>query len=99
WFNAASFSVGNPRIIANSHTDVDTHGFQLEVAGGGGFGFFDVGNGSTEGRAMWSQQLSTGVWYHYVGTYDGATVRAYINGVQVASSPFAGGAIASSGQD
>jgi hypothetical protein len=44
--------------------------------------------------AIWSQQLVVGTWYHYVGVYDGPTVRAYFNGVQVGSAPFAGGAIA-----
>jgi hypothetical protein len=98
WFNAANFS-DNPRLIANSHTDQDAHGFQFMVNGGGGSGFFDVGNGSTEGRASWTKPLATGSWYHYAGTYDGATVCAYIDGVQVASNPYAGGAIALSGQD
>jgi hypothetical protein len=52
------------------------------------------GNGAAEGRASWSQQLVEGTWYHYVGVYNGATVTAYLNGVQVASAAFAGGAIA-----
>lgn len=29
--------------------------------------------------------LSTGVWQYLTGTYDGATIRTYINGVQVAT--------------
>jgi hypothetical protein len=29
-----------------------------------------------------SQQLVEGTWYHYVGVYNGATVGAYLNGVQ-----------------
>jgi Concanavalin A-like lectin/glucanases superfamily len=98
WFNAANF-MANSRIIANSHTDVDARGFQLEVNSGGASGFFDVGNGSIAGTASWSQQLATGAWHHYAGTYDGATVRAYIDGIQVASTPFAGGAIGLSGQN
>ena len=94
WFNAANLSNANPRLVANSHTDVDTKGFQLMFNGGGASGFFDVGNGTAEGRASWSQQLVAGTWYHYVGVYDGATVRAYLNGIQVASAAFAGGALA-----
>ena len=62
--------------------------------GGGASGYFDVGNGTAEGRASWSRQLVEGTWYHYAGVYDGATVSAYLNGVQVASVAFAGGAIA-----
>jgi hypothetical protein len=94
WFNAANLSNANPRLVANSHTDGDAKGFQLMFNGGGASGFFDVGNGNAEGRASWSQQLVEGTWYHYVGVYDGATVSAYLNGVQVASAAFAGGAIA-----
>jgi hypothetical protein len=61
---------------------------------GAASGFFDVGNGTAEERASWSQQFVEGTWYHYVGVYNGATVSAYLNGVQVASAAFAGGAIA-----
>jgi len=94
WFNAANLSNANPRLVANSHTDSDAKGFQLMLNGGGASGFFDVGNGTAEGRASWSQQLVAGTWYHYAGVYDGTTVSAYLNGVQVASAAFAGGAIA-----
>ena len=94
WFNAANLSNANPRLVANSHTDVDNKGFQLAFNSGGASGFFDVGNGTAEGRASWSQQLVEGTWYHYVGVYNGATVSAYLDGVQVASAAFAGGAIA-----
>ena len=94
WFNAANLSNGNLRLVANSHTDGDAKGFQLMFNSGGASGFFDVGNGTAEGRASWSQQLVEGTWYHYVGVYDGATVSAYLNGVRVASAAFAGGAIA-----
>jgi hypothetical protein len=94
WFNPANLSNANPRLVANSHTDRDAKGFQLMFNSGGASGFFGVGNGTATGRASWSQQLVRGAWYHYVGVYDGATVRAYFNGVQVASAAFAGGAIA-----
>lgn len=96
WFNAASLTGGNPRLLANAHTDSDATGFQLMFNGGGSSGFFDVGNGSDEGQAAWNEQLQTGVWYNYVGTYDGTTVRAYLNGVKVGSAPFSG-SIAPSG--
>jgi hypothetical protein len=94
WFNASNLGNANPRLVANSHTDIDFKGFQLAFNSGGGSGFFDVGNGTAQGYAGWSQRLVAGTWYNYVGVYDGATVSAYLNGVQVASVPFAGGAIA-----
>jgi len=33
---------------------------------------------------------SAGVWYHYVGTYDGATIRMYVNGASYSSTSYAG---------
>ncbi len=99
WIKPSNVGAGdNPRIVANDHTDSDNKGFQLMYNNGGATGFFDVGNGSAEGRATWSQQLVNGKWYLYTGVYDGSHVYAYINGVQVASSTLTG-SIAASGVD
>ena len=40
----------------------------------------------------------TGNWYHVVGTYDGAYVRLYVNGVLVAANP-ANGQMTDYGED
>lgn len=99
WFNASSLSGSSARLLANSHTDVDNKGFELMFRSGGATGFFDVGNGSANGMAGWTQQLVAGQWYHYVGVYDGSHVYAYLNNVQVASVNYSGGPIATSGYD
>ena len=100
WIQSTNVSAGdNPRIVSNSHTDTDDKGFQLMYNNGGASGFFDVSNGSSEGRATWSQSLANGTWYFYTGVYDGSHVYAYINGVQVASTSYSGGALAASGVD
>ena len=31
-------------------------------------------------------QYAPGKWHHFVGTYDGATMRLYVNGVEVAAA-------------
>ncbi len=104
WFKFSGYT-GNPRVVANDHTDCTDRGFQLAVNSGGASGFFDVGNGTGQpqltcggtggGMAYWSShQLTTGTWYFYAGTYNGSSVVAYINGQQVASAPYSGGAIA-----
>jgi RHS repeat-associated protein len=91
WFMTNSLNAGdNPRIVANSHTDVDGLGFQLSYGNGGGSGDFGVGTTGTSGRAAWTSSLTAGQWHHYVGTYDGSTVSAYIDGILVASAPASG---------
>ncbi|MHB8263606.1 MAG: LamG-like jellyroll fold domain-containing protein [Acidimicrobiales bacterium] len=100
WVKPSGYT-GNPRIVANDHTDAGppwTKGFQLEINNGGRSGFFDVGNGSAEGRAVWSmsQALPLNQWYFYVGVYNGSSVTAYLDGAEVGSMPFSGGAVAAS---
>jgi hypothetical protein len=95
WVNGSDFSGGH-RLVANSHTDIDLKGFQLAIGGGGTVGGFSVGNGSAYGDAsitQTSQTVETGRWYHIVGVYDGATVKCYLQGAQVASTAFTGGTL------
>ena len=33
---------------------------------------------------------SAGVWYHYIGTYDGATIKMYVNGSLYSSTAYVG---------
>ncbi|MDI6787053.1 MAG: right-handed parallel beta-helix repeat-containing protein [Planctomycetota bacterium] len=35
--------------------------------------------------------LATKTWYHIVGTYDGISIKMYVNGVLESTTPFAGG--------
>jgi len=101
WFNATTIAGANPRLVANSFTNSDNAGFQLMFinSGSGGGGFFDVGNGSAEGRAQWGNQLVANQWYYYCGTYDNANVRAYLNGSQIASAAFSGALAVGTGPD
>ena len=41
--------------------------------------------------------LSTGTWYHAVGTYDGSNIRLYLNGVQATSTTQTGSLASASG--
>lgn len=50
---------------------------------------FRVLDGATWGQAVWDEpEIEAGVWYHVVGTYDGATVRLYVDGQLKASTIF-----------
>ena len=56
----------------------------------------DAGNYSLGATADMSNYVTTtvaptpGVWEHVVGTWDGAMLRLYLNGVQIGSKPFTG---------
>jgi hypothetical protein len=56
-----------------------------------GVGFF-IGPYSASGGSAWASPgvVATGAWQHLAGTYDGATTRFYVNGVETASATFAG---------
>lgn len=41
-------------------------------------------------RAQYTGALNTGQWYHAAGTYDGTTIRLYLNGVEVANTATTG---------
>ena len=89
WMKAGSWNTANSRIVANSHTDGDQTGFQLEVEARGSAGFFDVGDGRTSGMAYWSgHPLQLGRWYFYVGAFDGSTVSVYLDGALLAQVPY-----------
>jgi hypothetical protein len=92
WFKLASLPTDNPRVVADDHTDEDGAGFEMEINAGGTSGYFDVGtnNRDSPGAAAWTQTLSVGVWYQYIGTYNGTTVTAYLDGTPVATAPLGG---------
>ena len=46
--------------------------------------------GSTTTMASNTGEISTGQWYHVVGTYDGQTMRLYKNGQEIASTAKSG---------
>jgi hypothetical protein len=81
WFNLSNNTFSNfPRAITDGWTGTANKGFEIEFANAAGGITFDVGNGSTRAQPAYVATLSAGVWYHVVGTYDGANARLYING-------------------
>ena len=49
---------------------------------------FGVQSGTTPGTA--GGYITPGNWYHFVGTYDGTTIRAYINGSLIQQTSLSG---------
>ena len=96
WFNADSYpgSAKDPRLISKaSGTAGNDHVFML--------GTIKVGSavrlrtrvrvgGSTTTLIASSGDLAAGAWHHGAMTYDGSTLRLYLDGVEVGSTPLSG---------
>lgn len=53
---------------------------------------FSLGQSSLSwNRAISTTTLSFGQWYYVVGTYDGSTIRVYLNGTEEGSNTYGGG--------
>jgi len=59
----------------------DNETLNFNIGGGGGISWIDC-------RAEGVLTLNT--WQHVAGTYDGSNIKLYVNGAEVATTPFAG---------
>lgn len=104
WFYLSGAQVGNPRFVANSHTDQDHLGFQLHLGSNdcldaGSLILFDVGNGTSFACANSGITISNGQWYHIVGVYNGSTASIYVNGTLAGTPANLSGTIGASAVD
>ncbi|MGH7176842.1 MAG: LamG-like jellyroll fold domain-containing protein [Tepidisphaeraceae bacterium] len=86
WVKADTWANGNRRILQKGNTDN-----QYRLTGEGGLLKFHLAG--VNGGVLTTALPSTGVWHHVAATYDGATMRIFLDGVDVANGA-AGGAIA-----
>ena len=90
WFKADKF--GDARFLSKAtSTDPDDHYWMFGTASSSQF---RVRLKDTSGsNNNWNPSVSTmtkGAWYFAAMTYDGATIRVYLNGAEVNSTPWAG---------
>ena len=76
-------------IISKDGWAAGNEGFVLRAGGNGILSF------NFSGAGVWREVVSapimtTGKWYHVAGTYDGTTIRIYINGEEVGTSAYTG---------
>jgi hypothetical protein len=50
---------------------------------------FFVTNGATYSQCLITKTLNISQWYHFAGTYDGATLKMYLDGIEIDSDPAA----------
>jgi hypothetical protein len=86
----ASIGAGAETIIVNRNYDGSSVAINLSVAGGNnpGFGFFN-GAWRTSGIGATSI-VADGLFHRVCGTYDGTTLRFYLDGVEMANTPYTG---------
>ena len=94
WIKADTLGSSDPRIIskANGSAEKD-HYFMLgttQASGANRLRFRLKTGGSTKTLIASSGNVPTGQWAHVVATYNGATMRLYLNGVLVGSMPASG---------
>ena len=94
WVNLDGQSQGghNPRLLANGHSDATNLGFQLWV-NNGTEAECCFGNGSTFLIVSGGTVTASG-WNQLAATWDGTTVRLYLNGYQTATGSLSGTLVA-----
>ncbi|HEY7759920.1 MAG TPA: DUF2341 domain-containing protein [Burkholderiales bacterium] len=86
WIRLDSFGAGSDVSILIRKGDDNPNNYQFSI--GNQTPYFTINDGESTGLLSPSN-LGASQWYHLSATFDGATRRMYINGVQVASDSFA----------
>ncbi len=88
WINSSSFAGSiAPTIISKENAGGGT-GYRLRIIAGTGVPVFRVNEGSGGGTVSSSIAITTGNWYHIVGTYDGTSLKIYVNGQLAGTTAF-----------
>jgi len=83
WLNLDS--TGGSVFAARRNDDGD---YSWEATTNNGNGLALRVNSNTNIAQGDGSNIVTGVWQHYVGTYDGSTIRVYVDGSEIASTSY-----------
>jgi hypothetical protein len=86
WVNYTGLTPGPTVIMSNDNPSADNKGFMFSLEGAGhNLPAFWVGNGSNWNIAQSTIPIAASGWTHVVGTWDGSTVKVYLQGVLAAT--------------
>jgi CSLREA domain-containing protein len=87
WIHPTAFAPlnSNPSII-NKRTAANAEGYTFEVNNAGNGLYFEITTSNGVFSATAANALTLNIWQHVAATYDGANLKIFLNGNQVASN-------------
>ena len=91
WIKADSWGANSWEnvIVSKDGWASGPEGYTLRTGANGTLSF-NFGSGGVWTEVLSAPTMLTGKWYHVAGTFDGATLRIYINGVEVGTTAYVG---------
>jgi hypothetical protein len=91
WFNRTTVGeAGTWRIVVGKEPASDPRdGWAIAISPGTQLIYFDRVNASNDDVVASTTATVAGTWYHFAASYDGATMRMYVNGALEDSTPSA----------
>lgn len=95
WFKLTSLPTAFENVVG-AYTTATNSGYQLFL-NTTGLLEFTVGNGTTNVTASYAPGWSTNTWYYVVGTWDGTTIRLYVNSPSALATASLSGTVGNAG--
>lgn len=93
WVQSAVAPANYAYIVGKGASDCISSSYALYTGAAGGAAFYiSTPSGFILSPAVPPASIWNGAWHHLMGTYDGSTVRLFLDGVQVGSGTPTGGA-------
>jgi hypothetical protein len=92
WINVKNFKTGLYEGVIIERSGSSSHGYMLRCGGAGYVEFYVGGSGWAGGSAISSANtILLNQWYHIAGTYDGTSIKLYVDGKIIGTTSYSGG--------